>query len=186
MIFSDEDIRNKDIKPENSGFFKKKRAPVSALLINVRSAYNVGSIFRTSDSACIEKLYLTGYTPTPPDLKIAKTALGAEEFVPWEYHPDPKELVLRLKADGYYIVAFETVNGSDNFFYFEFPENCVLLLGNEKDGISADILNLADSVVEVPAGGIKNSMNVAVLCGISLYEALRQYERRGSFYTSSL
>ena len=172
------EIRNKDRAFEES-FFQKKRLPIIIVLDNVRSSYNVGSVFRTADSACIEKLYLCGYTPSPPNEKVKKTALGAIDYVPWEHHPDTLQLVNYLKSEGIFTVAFETTSKSRNFFDFDFPNPCAMIFGNEKDGVGEEVLSAVDAILEVPAWGIKNSMNVANVFGIVVYEVIRQYGKSG-------
>lgn len=172
------EIRNKDRALEES-FFLKDRLPAIAILDNVRSAYNVGSVFRTADSACIEKLYLCGYTPSPPNEKVDKTALGSIDYVPWEHHPDTLQLVGHLKSEGITTVAFETTSKSENFFDFNFPKGCAVIFGNEKNGVGEEVLSAVDAILEVPAWGIKNSMNVANVFGIVIYEVIRQYVKSG-------
>ena len=172
------EIRNKD-KKISASFFQKKRLPVTCILDNVRSAFNVGSIFRTADCVCLEKLYLCGYTPCPPNEKLDKTALGAVDYVPWEYNNDTLSVVKYLKKSGVYTVAFETTSKSVDFFDFDFPKPTALIFGNEKQGIEKELLAEADIVLEVPAWGIKNSINVANVFGIVVYEIVRQYAKSG-------
>lgn len=152
-----------------------KRHPVYALADNIRSIYNVGSIFRTSDAALIEKLYLTGYTPYPPRLEIEKVALGATEAVPWEYIKDPVEAVRKIKAEGIKIVPLEITENSRNYTDIEaedFP--LCLILGNELTGVSAGIIDEADFSIEIPQYGFKHSINVSVAYGIAVMELVRK------------
>jgi tRNA G18 (ribose-2'-O)-methylase SpoU len=143
------------------------------MLDNVRSLWNVGSIFRSSDAAGVRKLFLCGMTGRPPRPEIAKTALGAEETVPWEYSSDSATAVVRLKNLGVRIVALETSKGAVPFdgYSYEFP--MCLVVGHEVDGISSQVLSLADATVAIPMLGSKSSLNVAVAYGIALYEILR-------------
>ena len=151
-----------------------KRLPVSVVLDNVRSIYNVGSIFRTSDGAMIERLYLCGYTPHPPRKEIEKTALGATQSVPWEYRQSPREQILELRAKHVKICALELTTHSIPYYKIareDFP--LCLVVGNELTGISKELLELADLAIEIPMFGIKQSLNVAVAYGIALFELSR-------------
>jgi tRNA G18 (ribose-2'-O)-methylase SpoU len=150
------------------------RNPIYVLLDNVRSLYNVGSIFRTSDGALIQKMYLTGFTPYPPRHEIDKTALGSTNSVPWEYNKDPLEIVEKLRSDGIKIVALEHTDKSIPYFRFEKTDFPVcLVVGNEIKGIQEDILKISDIAIEIPMHGIKQSLNVAVAYGIALYDLVR-------------
>jgi tRNA G18 (ribose-2'-O)-methylase SpoU len=154
-----------------------KKLPVKVILHNIRSTYNVGSMFRTSDGAMIEKLYLCGYTPHPPKKEILKTALGATESVSWEYLKDTISVVKKLKDEGTKICALELTDNSKP--YYEFSKNdfpLALIVGNEISGVSQDILNLCDSSVEIPQYGIKQSLNVAVAYGIAIFELRKIFD----------
>ncbi len=161
---------------------KVEKLPVYVILDNIRSNYNVGSIFRTSDGAMIEKLYLCGYTPHPPEAEkktgkkeILKTALGSTESVDWEYVKHPKDIVRKLKDEGVKIFALELTDLSIPYYNltsFNFPIG--LIVGNEITGVSQDLINLCDGSIEIPQYGIKQSLNVAVAYGISIFE-LRKF-----------
>ncbi len=147
------------------------------VLDNIRSAQNVGAIFRTSDGAGVEKIILAGYTPAPIDRfgrtqpAIAKTSLGATESVAWESCTN-EELVDRLqtyRTQGYQLVAVEQGAGSVSLYDFIEPEQVVYIFGNEVDGVSPDILSIADTLLELPMRGMKESLNVSVTAGIVLY-----------------
>ena len=152
---------------------------VAVLLHNIRSAHNVGSIFRTCDAAGVSRVYLTGYTPTPTDRfgrvqkNIAKTALGAERSVPWEYYKNPLKLVGQLKRDGVWIVAVEQSSRSINYRKLKSGKQALFIFGNEVRGISKSILTACDSVVEIPMHGKKESLNVSVAAGIILFAVVR-------------
>ena len=153
-----------------------QRLPVSVLLDNVRSLYNVGSIFRTSDGAMIEKLFLSGYTPHPPRKEIEKTALGATESVPWEYRRSARDQILELKTRKVKICLLELTTQSRPYYGIskeDFP--LCLVVGNELTGISKDLVELADLAIEIPMFGIKHSLNVAVAYGIAIFELSRIY-----------
>lgn len=136
---------------------------------NIRSLWNVGSLFRTCDGFGVEKLYLTGYTGRPPRKEITKVALGADEFVPWEHVDEPMRVIEELKNDGWNIVSLEQAEGSIpvNEFQPKFP--LCLILGSEIAGIRDDLLKESDAVIEIPMTGKKESYNVAVAAGIALY-----------------
>lgn len=151
------------------------RLPVSILLENVRSMYNVGAFFRTADGAGIERLLLTGITARPPKNAISKTALGAEQCVPWQSVDDAPEAVRSLHSAGYEIAAIETsVNAVDIFDWQPAFPVCVLF-GHEVDGLSAALLDLCDTHVRIPMLGLKHSLNVASAGAIVMYELLRKY-----------
>lgn len=156
-----------------------ERHPIYVLLDNIRSVYNVGSIFRTSDAVLIKKLYLTGYTPHPPRKDIEKTALGAIESVPWEYHKDPIEVIRLLKKENVKIVALEITDSSIPYYEMK-PEHfpICLVIGNEIVGISDEVLSMCDMSIEIPQFGIKHSLNVAVAYGIAVYELVKIYRTR--------
>ncbi len=151
-----------------------RRHPIYALADNIRSIYNVGSIFRTSDAALIEKLYLTGYTPYPPRQEIEKVALGATEAVPWEYVKDPMQAVKRIKEQGIKIVPLEITQNSRNYTDIESAEfPLCLILGNELTGVSNEIIELSDFSIEIPQYGFKHSINVSVAYGVAVMELVR-------------
>lgn len=156
------------------GALQAKRHPVSLLLHNVRSLYNVGSAFRTADSALARELILTGYTPHPPRKEIQKTALGATESVPWRYFVEISDAINTLKNEGLRIIALEITNKKrhyDSLLSNEFP--LCLVLGNELTGLDDSVLELCHDAVEIPMYGVKHSLNVSVAAGIALFEAVR-------------
>lgn len=154
------------------------RFPISAVLDNIRSLYNVGSIFRTADAARVEKLYLCGITGRPPRKEIDKTALGATETVPWEYHPNAGEVLQNLKERGVKIIALEHTSESRAHWEIEFPFPCCLVIGNEVWGIQDEVLQYADAAMEIPMFGAKHSLNASVAFGIAVYEMVARYLRR--------
>lgn len=145
------------------------RLPFHALLNDIRSLYNVGSIFRTADGAGISKLWICGITGFPPDNKISKTALGAEKTVPWEYRRDPAALIRELKSQGFSIVLLEQMEDSVPFEVFEPSSPVCLVLGSETAGVSDTLGDLCDAAVEIGMEGVKNSLNVTVAFGIVAY-----------------
>ena len=136
---------------------------------NVRSLWNVGSFFRTCDAFAVEKIYLTGYTGQPPRKEITKTALGAEETVPWEHAEDPLDVVKALKKDGWSIVALELTETAVDLTSFTPGQKICLVVGHELSGVPEEILGLADAVIKIPMLGKKESLNVAVAAGIALH-----------------
>jgi tRNA G18 (ribose-2'-O)-methylase SpoU len=167
----------KSARPSLAELKKIKRFPVSVICEDIRSLNNVGSIFRTSDGAGIEKLYLCGYTGYPPRPEIDKTALGSVDGVPWEYRPNQFEVMLELRKRGYRIIALEHTNGSIPYTEarYEFP-TC-LVLGNEVKGISDELLSRCDMAVDVPMHGLKQSLNVTVAYGILVYHVVGVYKK---------
>lgn len=151
---------------------------------NVRSAYNVGAVFRTADGAGVAKIYLTGYTPVPYNSKkdtyqtqaqkmISKTALGADEFVAWERVKNLGKLILALKSQGIQIIALEEDKEAVNYKKFKPQFPCALILGNEVRGIDKKILDKCDDIIFIPMRGKKESLNVSVATGIAIYELLK-------------
>jgi len=152
------------------------RRPVHVVLDNIRSAHNVGSIFRTCDAALVERVYCCGITAHPPSHKLKKTSLGAARFVPWEHCETTADAVQALKALGIPVFAFEVTDRSESLFAMDVPSPVALVFGNEVDGVSRDVLPLADRIVAIPMGGFKNSVNVAVATGVAVFEVVRQWE----------
>lgn len=146
------------------------RSPIYGFLENVRSLYNVGSIFRTSDAVLLSKLYLTGFTPYPPRTEISKTALGAVESVPWSYHKKPLEAVNEIKSQGIKLAVLEQTD--ESIPLWELPRDFLpicIAVGNEIGGITKDVVDAADIAIEIPMKGVKHSLNVAVAYGIAVY-----------------
>ena len=162
----------------NMGEFQ--RNPVYVLCDSIRSIYNIGAIFRTSDGAFIEKIFLTGYSPYPPRKEIDKVALGATLSVPWEYHKNPLDVISALKEKGIKICVLELTDNPKLIWDVsktDFP--LCLVLGNEISGVSKEIIDIADFSVELPMLGIKQSLNVSVAYGIAVYELIRILNYKG-------
>lgn len=148
------------------------------ILDNIRSAHNVGSAFRTADGAGVEKMYLLGTTASPRDrfgrevAEIKKTSLGASEMVPWEHidNEDTESLLLRLKSEGFGLVAVEQTPISISLFDFTPSEKTCYIFGNEIDGVGQSILDKVDKAIEIPMKGQKESLNVSVTVGIVLFQ----------------
>lgn len=150
---------------------KGRTHKIYVILHNIRSCYNVGSIFRTADAVGVNKIFICGYTPTPLEPKVAKTALGAEKYVPWEQYKQTWRLLKQLRADGLWLAALEQTPESKNIFQYKFPKNGPIgvIVGHERKGLNRDILKYADDIVEIPMYGKKESLNVAIATGIALY-----------------
>lgn len=161
-----------------------KKEEIYVVLNDIRSIHNVGSIFRTADAAGVSKIFLTGYTPTPldrfgrPRKDLAKVALGAEKSVPWEYEKSTQAIIKKIKKAGVFVVAIEQSPRSVHYKKIALDlknhdiSHVAFVYGNEVDGISPDILNECDAVAEIPMAGKKESLNVSVSAGITLFGML--------------
>jgi len=136
---------------------------------NIRSLWNVGAFFRTCDALGVEHLYLTGYTAHPPRKEITKTAIGAEQWVPWEHSRDPLPIIQSLKQEGWQIVSLELTPDAVDLATFVPMEKVCLVVGHELTGVLEGILALSDAVVQIPMLGKKESLNVSVATGIALW-----------------
>lgn len=148
------------------------KTPVVVVLDNIRSAHNVGSVFRTSDAFLLEAVFLCGYTPCPPNREIHKTALGATGTVLWKYFKSGTDAVAELKSSGYRIVVVEQTENSVplNNFGVKKGEKTAVVFGSEVGGVDQHLIDLADLCVEIPQSGTKHSLNIAVCAGIVLWD----------------
>ena len=152
------------------------KIPVVAVLDNIRSAMNVGSVFRTADAFAIEKIIICGISATPPNREITKTAIGATESVVWEYIENVSDAVSSLKNDGYTIAGIEQTDASVLLTDYTFnTEKIAVVFGNEVDGVSDEVINKLDVCLEIPQFGTKHSLNVSVCAGIVLWELAKKY-----------
>lgn len=147
----------------------RKTPQVQLIAHNIRSAENVGALFRTCDSIGVIKLWLTGYTPTPRHRKVAKTALGAETSVAWEFVADIIDVFTRLRNAEVRIVALEIANGAKNLVDYAPPSKIALLIGNEVEGLTPSLLALCDDIIAITQHGVKESLNVSVAAGIATH-----------------
>jgi 23S rRNA (guanosine2251-2'-O)-methyltransferase len=156
-------------------FRQSEKMPVIAVLENIRSAYNVGSVFRTADAFLLEGIYLCGYTAHPPHKEIKKTALGAEETVNWKYFKQIGQAIAKLKEDGYRIFAVEQAENSLHLqtLGFDPHEKIAVIFGNEVTGVEQSTIHLTDGCIEIPQLGMKHSLNIATAAGVVLWELLR-------------
>lgn len=165
------ELPSPNLKPPSTTY-RPPGPEVEVLLDNLRSAFNVGSIFRSADGAGVRHLYLCGITPTPGNLKISKTALGAEHTMPWTQHWDSFEVIRQSKKSGLRLWALEGGSGSVSLFncLSKLPgEPILLVVGNEVSGVDSGILKICDQVVYLPMAGIKDSLNVSIAFGIAVY-----------------
>lgn len=153
------------------------KLPFCVVLNDIRSVYNVGSIFRTADGAGVEKLWICGITGHPPDSQITKTALGAEKEVPWEYRRDAREVLRELKALGYQTVFLEQLAESIPYQDYRPSGPLCLVIGNEISGVSDGLVPLCDETIEIEMAGAKNSLNVAVAFGVVAFHIRNSFKK---------
>ncbi len=153
-------------------FVSAPKNPIVIVLDNVRSANNVGSVFRTSDAYLVEKIYLCGITAYPPNKDIHKTALGAEDTVQWHYSERTEDAIAELRADGYRVYSVEQAENSTDLRHFNLEpgKRYAFVLGNEVKGVSQDVIGLSDGVLELPQFGTKHSLNISVTAGILIWD----------------
>lgn len=156
-------------------FRSSEKFPVIAVLENIRSAYNVGSVFRTADAFLLEAIYITGYTAIPPHKEIKKTALGAENVVEWKHFENAENAISNLKENGYKIYAVEQVVNSRMLqsMQFDKDEKIAFVFGNEVSGVELSTIESCDGCVEIPQFGTKHSLNIATAAGVVLWEIVR-------------
>lgn len=156
-------------------FRESVKMPIVVVLENIRSAYNVGSVFRTADAFLVEAIYIIGYSAKPPHKEIKKTALGAEETVTWKHLKTSVEAIDELKAKGYKVFAIEQAEGSLSLqaLNFDFKEKIALVFGNEVTGVEQSTIHLCDGCIEIPQLGMKHSLNIATAAGVVLWELVR-------------
>lgn len=171
-------------------FKEAEKLPLIVVLDDVRSLYNVGSVFRSCDAFRVEAVYLCGITATPPNAEIHKTALGGEDSVDWEYFKTTEEAVEKLKEKGYFVYSIEQVEGSTKLQYLpeahqkifrqpseqekqensSLPKGDAVIFGNEVKGVKQDVVDMSDGCLEIPQFGTKHSLNVSVTAGIVVWE----------------
>ena len=156
-------------------FKRTEKTPLIAVLENIRSAYNVGSVFRTADAFLLEAIYITGYTCVPPHKEIKKTALGAEETVDWKHFASSSEAIDLLKKEGYKVYAVEQVENSLSLQQVDFKndDKVAVIFGNEVSGVEQSTIELCDGCIEIPQLGMKHSLNIATAAGVVLWEIIR-------------
>ena len=156
-------------------FKNSKKSPIVVVLDNVRSALNVGSVFRTSDAFRIEKIYLCGITATPPNKEIRKSALGATESVKWEKVEDTESVIKKLKSEGYHICAIEQTENITMLNNFIPPEKPIaVVFGHEVNGVQQSVVDLCNQSIEIPQIGTKHSLNISVSIGIVIWDLYKK------------
>jgi 23S rRNA (guanosine2251-2'-O)-methyltransferase len=159
-------------------FKESEKIPVVVILENIRSAYNVGSVFRTADAFLLQSVYLCGYTAFPPHKEIRKTALGAEESVSWKHFKDVTEAINELKKDGYNVFAVEQAEQSISLNEFKNQGKTAVIFGNEVSGVEQSTIALTDGCIEIPQLGMKHSLNIAVAAGVVLWDLVKEHLER--------
>ena len=156
-------------------FKQAEKIPLIVILENIRSAYNVGSIFRTADAFLIQSVYICGYTAHPPHKEIKKTALGAEDTVHWKYIKDIREAIKEIKEMGFTVYAVEQAENSIQLNKLKLKgAKVALILGNEVTGVEQSTIEICDGCIEIPQSGMKHSLNVSVAAGIVLWQISKQ------------
>lgn len=170
-------IKNSELNRKSISEFKNsKKLPIIIILENIRSAHNVGAVFRNSDAFIIEKIILCGITPVPPNRQINKTALGATDSIQWEYHKESNYIIKKLKQQGYSIISIEQVENSTHLNEFKIKKykKIALIFGNEINGVEQKTINISDEILEIPQYGTKHSLNISVCSGIVLWEFFKK------------
>ena len=169
-------LKNKELQRINIDEFKSAtKTPITIVLDNVRSALNVGSVFRTSDAFLIENIILCGITSTPPNKEIRKAALGASDSVNWQFEENTIDAVTKLKTNGYHIMGIEQADKSSKLNDFTLSNKPIaVIMGNEVNGVSQDVIDICDEVLEIPQFGTKHSLNISVTTGIIIWELWRR------------
>jgi tRNA G18 (ribose-2'-O)-methylase SpoU len=154
-------------------FKRSEKFPLIVVLENIRSAYNVGSVFRTADAFLIEAIYIIGYSAKPPHKEIRKTALGAEDTVSWKYFKTTAEAIEDLRKENYKLYAVEQVKDSISLEKFSIDTKLAVIFGNEVTGVEQSTIHLCDGCIEIPQLGMKHSLNIATAAGVVLWEIVR-------------
>ena len=160
-------------------FQQTEKSPIILILDNIRSLNNIGSVFRTADAFLIEKVYLCGITATPPHKDITKTALGATESVAWEYANNTLDVIQTLQNEGIQIIAIEQTENSVSLLDFRLQKNIryAFIFGNEVKGVSQEVINSSNTVVEIPQYGTKHSLNISVSVGIVVWDIFSKLKK---------
>lgn len=149
--------------------------PLYIILDNLRSAFNVGAIFRLCDAMRVSGLFLCGYTAFPPHVKLQKTSLGTIDFVPWKYFPKTTEAVKFLQAQNIPVWAAETTSHSRPYNKVVYPSELGIVFGNEALGVDMEVMEICDELIEIPLNGFKNSLNVATSCAVIGFKAVETW-----------
>lgn len=157
-------------------FRQSDKTPVIAVLENIRSAYNIGSVFRTADAFLLEAIYIIGYSAVPPHKEIRKTALGAEESVKWEHFADSTAAIVTLRKENYKVFAVEQAENSLKLHKTDFTagDKVAVIFGNEVNGVDQSTIAQCDGCIEIPQLGMKHSLNIATAAGVVLWELTKR------------
>ena len=175
-------LKNSELDRLSVDAFKNaKKTPIIIILDNIRSLNNIGSVFRTSDAFLVEKIYLCGITATPPHKDIHKTALGSTDTVDWEHVENTLELVEKLKTEGVKVISIEQAENAMmlNDFTPKQQTTYALVFGNEVKGVTQDVVNASDVVIEIPQFGTKHSLNISVSCGVVVWDVFSKLKMDG-------
>ena len=158
-------------------FKQSEKIPIIVVLENIRSAYNVGSVFRTADAFLLEAIYICGYTCVPPHKEIKKTALGAEDSVTWKHFENASGAIEELQSLGYNVFAVEQTQGSTmlNTVKYEPGDKIAVIFGNEVTGVEQTTIQQCKGCIEIPQFGMKHSLNIATAAGVVLWEMVRKH-----------
>ena len=170
-------LKNSELERKStSQFIASEKTPLIIILDNIRSLNNIGSVFRTADAFLIKKIYLCGITATPPHKDIQKTALGATENVDWEYAENTLEVIAKLMEEGVFIASIEQTENSVSLVDFDVRKELTyaVIFGNEIKGVSQEVVNASDIVIEIPQLGTKHSLNISVSTGIVVWDLFRK------------
>ena len=169
-------LKNSELERISVENFKRlSKTPIVVVLDNIRSALNVGSVFRTSDAFRIEKIYLCGITAAPPNKEIRKSALGATESVEWEKVEDTQRIVNQLQSNGYYVCSIEQTENSTMINDFSLPKKPIaVVFGNEVNGVQQSVVDLCNQCIEIPQIGTKHSLNISVSVGIVIWDLYKK------------
>ncbi|MFP4680948.1 MAG: RNA methyltransferase [Chitinispirillaceae bacterium] len=171
------EVRSFDAKIPLEEYEKLEKNPLYIILDNLRSAFNVGSVFRLCDAMRVSGLFLCGYTAYPPHFKLEKTSLGTIEYVPWKHFETTVEAVKYLKTREVEVWAAETTSRSVHYASAQYPSPVGMVFGNEALGVSSEVLELCDGLVEIPLHGFKNSINVATSCAVIGFRAIESMQK---------
>jgi 23S rRNA (guanosine2251-2'-O)-methyltransferase len=172
------EVRSKDAEIPLDEYNRLPKNPLYIILDNLRSAFNVGAIFRLCDAMRVSGLFLCGYTAFPPHQKLAKTSLGTIEYVPWKKFDSTKDAVVFLRERGVPVWAAETTSKSKPYDAVEYPPMLGVVFGNEALGVSREVLDMCGEIVEIPVFGFKNSLNVATSCAVIGWKILEDRQKK--------
>jgi 23S rRNA (guanosine2251-2'-O)-methyltransferase len=174
------EVRSKDAEIPLDEYNRLPKNPLYIILDNLRSAFNVGAIFRLCDAMRVSGLFLCGYTAFPPHQKLAKTSLGTIEYVPWKKFDSTKDAVVFLRERGVPVWAAETTSKSKPYDAVEYPPMLGVVFGNEALGVSREVLDMCGEIVEIPVFGFKNSLNVATSCAVIGWKILEDMQKKAT------